>query len=131
MAHEEDRTLGTTPGPWVRAFSNIQVAPILTMGSGQPVNPVTGVDDTHAHAFPMTARPMSMGRNSVRLPAFAALDLRVLKAIPIKPHGKLDLVVEAFNVLNRQNVIQLNPLSGSAAVPVTGFAPPIAPPTPP
>jgi hypothetical protein len=97
---------------------------MLTMGSGQPVNPVTGVDDTHAHAFPLTARPMSMGRNSVRLPAFAALDLRVLKAIPIKPHGKLDLVVEAFNVLNRQNVIQLNTVFGSGVAPVTAFGRP-------
>jgi hypothetical protein len=125
IGDEEDRTPGTTPGLWVRAFSNIEVAPILTIGSGQPVNPVTGVDDTHAHAFPLTARPLSMDRNSVRLPAFAALDLRVLKAIPVKPHGKLDLVVEAFNVLNRQNVIQLNPVFGSGVAPVASFGRPI------
>jgi hypothetical protein len=95
------------------------------MGSGEAINPVTGVDAAHAHAFPMTARPLSMGRNSVRLPAFAALDLRVLKAIPIRPHGKLDLVVEAFNLLNRQNVIQLNPVFGSGVAPVTTFGRPI------
>jgi hypothetical protein len=66
-----------------------------------------------------------MGRNGLRLHAFGALDLRVLKAIPIKPHGKLDVVVEAFNVFKRQNVMQLNPVFGSGLTPVIAFARPI------
>ncbi len=66
-----------------------------------------------------------MGRNSLRLPVFASMDLRALKAIPIKPHGKLDLVVEAFNVLNRRNVVQLNPVFGSGLTPVAAFGRPI------
>lgn len=39
----------------------------------------------------------------------------------IKPHGKLDLVVEAFNVLNRTNVTRLNSVYGFGASPLASF----------
>ena len=55
----------------------------------------------------------------------ATLDLRLLKFFPIKPHGKLDLVVEAFNVLNRTNVTQLNAVYGGFLAPVNTFGRPI------
>ena len=42
----------------------------------------------------------------------ATLDLRLLSYFNIKPHGKLDLVIEAFNVLNRTNVTQVNAVYG-------------------
>ena len=65
-----------------------------------------------------------MARNSLRLPASAVLDLRVLKSFNSKPHGKLDLVAEAFNLLNRVNVTQLNAVYGpsSTALPTFGQA---------
>jgi hypothetical protein len=125
IGEEEDRTPGTKPNLWVRALSHIEVAPILTMGSGQPVNPITGTDDTHTGSLALVSRPLGFGRNSLRLPAFATLDLRLLKFVPIKPHGKLDVVVEVFNVLNRLNVTQLNPVFGSSLVPRATFRQPI------
>ena len=88
------------PNAWVRAFNHMVVAPILTVGSGHPVNVTTGGDDNRTGAFPFASRPLNVGRNSWRLPASATLDLRILKYFTIKPHGKLDLVIEAFNVLN-------------------------------
>ena len=76
-------------------------------------------------AIPLTpasiAEPLTMARNSLRLPAFASFDLRVLKAVPIQPHGKLDLVVEAFNVLNRENITQIDPVFGVLLTPRAGF----------
>lgn len=81
---------------------------ILAVTSGATVNPIVGADVSRNDAFPSTDRPAGYGGNSSRLPASAALDLRVLKYFDIKPHGKLDLVVEAFNFLNRVNVSEIN-----------------------
>jgi hypothetical protein len=53
------------------------------------------------------------------------LDLRVLKYFNIKPHGKLDLVVEAFNLLNRTNVSQINAVYGPLLTPRPAFGRPI------
>jgi len=45
-----------------QAFSHIEVAPILTLGSGRPVNPLTGLDSNQSHAFPISARPLGLGK---------------------------------------------------------------------
>jgi hypothetical protein len=49
----------------------------------------------------------------------------MLKYFDIKPHGKLDLVVEAFNLLNRTNVSQLNAVYGPLLTPASSFGRPI------
>ena len=43
-----------------QTFSHIEMAPILTLESVRPVNPLTGVDSNQSHAFPpldQTTRP--------------------------------------------------------------------------
>jgi len=125
IGDEEDRRPGDVPGPWARAFSHIEVAPILTIGSGLPANVTTGGDDNGTHAFPFTARPAGVARNSFGLPGSASLDVRILKFFNVKPHGKLDLVVEAFNVLNRTNVTQVNAVYGPLPTPLRSFGRPI------
>ncbi|HEX6462963.1 MAG TPA: TonB-dependent receptor, partial [Vicinamibacterales bacterium] len=52
IGDEEDRPPGETPGLWTRVFSNIEMAPILTVGSGQPANAVTGADDMRTRSLP-------------------------------------------------------------------------------
>ena len=89
IGEEENRSSGEAPDGWIRIFSHIEVAPILTVGSGLPVNALTGGDDNRTGAFPFTSRPLTVARNSWRLPASATLDVRILKYFPIKPHGKL------------------------------------------
>jgi hypothetical protein len=130
IGEEEDRRPGQLFPFWVRALSNIEIAPILTVGSGRPLNPLTGGDDDRTHAFPFAARPLGASRNSLRLPASATLDLRVLKYFNIEPHGKLDLVVEAFNVLNRVNVTELNTIYGPFGTSLASFGRPIEAATP-
>jgi hypothetical protein len=122
---DEYRTPGETPAVWVRALSHVEVALIVTLGSGRPQSPVTGGDDNGTHAWPLTARPLNTARNSIRLPASATLDLRVLKYFKIKPHGKLDLVIEAFNLLNRVNITQGNTVFGPQSAPLASFRRPI------
>ena len=120
IGEEEDRKPGEVPNAWIRAFSQIEVAPILTVGSGHPANVITGGDDNRTGAL-FASRPLGIGRNTRRLPSLATLDIRVLKFFNIKPHGKLDLVVEAFNVLNRTNVTQVNTVYGQLLTPLRSF----------
>jgi hypothetical protein len=121
IGDEEDRQPGTMPRALARAFSHLSVAPIVTAGSGSPVNVITGGDDNHAGAFPLNARPLNVARNSLRLPATVTVDVRILKYFPIAPHGKLDLVVEAFNLLSRTNVTQINTVFGPLLTPSEMF----------
>ena len=112
---------------WItRVFGHIEVAPIFTVESGRPVNPLTGVDSSRSGAFPLSSRPLGFGRNSLRSPALVNIDFRVLKYFPVGKSAHLDLVAEAFNLFNHSNVVRINPIFGTAAVPLPGFLQPIA-----
>ncbi|MGA2267471.1 MAG: TonB-dependent receptor [Bryobacteraceae bacterium] len=117
---------GAAHGWATRIFGHIQVAPIFTVESGRPVNPLTGVDSYRTHAFPLSARPLGFGRNSFRSPMLANMDFRILKYFPFGKTAHLDLVAEAFNLFNRANVAQVNPIFGVGALPQPGFLQPLA-----
>jgi hypothetical protein len=109
-----------------QAFSHIEVAPILTLGSGRPVNPLTGLDSNQSHAFPISARPLGLGRNSLKTPVLATMDFRVLKYFPFGGAKRLDVVAEFFNLFNGANVSQINAVFGSGLAPIPGFREPVA-----
>jgi hypothetical protein len=113
-----------TTGWLTEAFSHIEVAAILTLESGRPVNPFTGLDSNQSHAFPLSARPLGLSRNSLSTPALATMDLRVLKYFPFGGR-RLDVVAEFFNLFNSPNVSQINPVFGSGLTPIPGFRQPI------
>ena len=94
----------TSPGWLTRTFRHIEVAPIFTAGSGQPVNPLTGLDSNQTHAFPLSARPLGLGRNSLQNPGTVNMDFRVLKYFPFGESRHLDVVAEFFNLFNHPNV---------------------------
>jgi hypothetical protein len=99
---------------WVtKVFGHIELAPIFTVESGRPVNPLTGADTYNTQAYPLTARPLGFSRNSARTPALANVDFRALKYFPFGKTAKLDVVAEAFNLLNRSNVAAVNPVFGA------------------
>jgi TonB dependent receptor len=108
------------------AFSHIELAPILSVESGRPVNPLTGVDSNQSHAFPLSARPLGLSRNSLNTSALATMDFRVLKYFPFGGVKRLDVVAEFFNLFNSANVSQINPVFGSGLSPIPGFRKPIA-----
>ncbi len=122
---EEDRKPGSPQPWWAAALGNIEVAPIVNVGSGRPVDPLTGMDPIHNLAFPLNVRPNGFGRNSLRTPFTATVDLRVLKYFKLTEHGKLDVVVESFNLFNRRNVTEIDPVFGAGRAPATGFGRPI------
>lgn len=108
-----------------RTFRHIEVAPIFTAASGQPANPLTGLDSNQSHAFPLSARPLNLGRNSLQNPATVNMDFRVLKYFPFGEYRHLDVVAEFFNLFNHPNVLQINPVFGSGLAPISGFGAPI------
>lgn len=123
---DEDET-GKPPasrGVLTRVFSHIELAPIVTVESGRPVNPLLGVDNG-SDAFPLSARPAGFGRDSLRMPLVANIDFRVLKYFPVSKTAHLDVVAEAFNLFNRTNVIQMNPVFGVGPVSQPGFEQPV------
>jgi hypothetical protein len=109
-----------------QTLSHIELAPILTLESGQPVNPSTGLDSNQSQAFPLSGRPLGLGRNSLNTPALATMDFRVLKYFPFGGAKRLDVVAEFFNLFNSANVSQINPVFGSGLTPITGFRQPTA-----
>ena len=100
--------------PWERVFGHLEAAPIFTVESGRPVNPLTGIDNNRSHAFPLAARPPGMGRNSRRTPMLANMDFRLVKYFPTGKTSRFDVVAEAFNLFNRTNVAASNPVFGPA-----------------
>ena len=128
IGEEEDK--GGSPqgntGWLTQAFSHIELAPILTLESGRPANPLTGLDSNRSHAFPLSARPLGLGRNSLNTPALATMDFRVLKYFPFGGAKRLDVVAEVFNLFNSANISQINPVFGSGMTPIPGFGQPIA-----
>jgi carboxypeptidase family protein/TonB-dependent receptor-like protein len=116
---------GKRRGFLTEALSNLELGPIVELGSGRPVNPLTGTDSNRNDAFPLSSRPRGFGRNTLQTPALFNLDLRLLKSIYFAHGSHLDLVVESFNLLNHTNVTELNPIFGSGAAPIPGFSRPI------
>lgn len=111
-------------GVTAKLFGNIEAAPILGIGSGRPINPLTGFDANRSGAFPLSARPLGFRRNSLDTRTQAELDLRVLKFFKIGEHGKLDVVAESFNLLNHTNVVDLNQFYGPELGPQASFSTP-------
>src|SRR5258707_440761 len=127
IGDEEDKSgMSEENTGWLtRTLSHIEVAPIFTAESGRPINPLTGLDSNRTHAFPLSARPLNFVRNSLQTPKIVTLDLRVLKYFPFGGSRRLDLVAEFFNLFNRANVAQINPVFGSNPAPTLAFRQPI------
>jgi len=107
-----------------KLFGNIETAPILTIASGRRMDPLTGFDANRSGAFPFSSRPRGFERNSLTTGTEATLDLRVLKFFKVGAHGKLDVVVESFNLCNHTNVVALNQFYGAGVLPISSFAAP-------
>jgi hypothetical protein len=128
IGDEEDKggKLEKNTGWLTQTFGHIEVAPILTLGSGRPVNPLTGLDSNQSHAFPLSPRPLGLGRDSLGTPALATMDFRALKYFPFGGVKRLDVVAEFFNLFNSANVSEINRVFGSGLTPILGFRQPIA-----
>ena len=122
FGEEEEKGTGSESDTLISSIlGHIEIAPIVTLSSGRPVNAVTGADEEHNRAFPLSSRPLGFGRNALRTSRFINFDLRALKYFPMGEGRRLDLVVEAFNLFNHPNLLSLNPFFGSGLTPLSTF----------
>jgi hypothetical protein len=57
----------------------------------------------------------TFGRNGLTRPGFFQVDLRIARTIPIHENWNLQIIADAFNLLNRFNVSDVNPVCDSTA----------------
>ena len=125
FGEEEEKGAGSERDILIgKILGHVEIAPIVTLSSGRPINPLTGSDDEHNRAFPLASRPLGIARNTLRTPRFINFDLRVLKYFPMGERRRLDLVIEAFNLFNHPNVFSRSPFFGSGASPLSSFGTP-------
>ena len=58
-----------------------------------------------------------MSRNHGLTPGFASVDVRLARRIDVPRHTSLEILVEAFNLLNRANFSDVNNTFGPGAFP--------------
>jgi hypothetical protein len=75
--------------------------------SGQPYSGLINFDLNNDGDF-ATDRTPGLGRNTFYMPSTASLDPRVTRNISIKERAKLQIICEAFNVLNKANIAGVN-----------------------
>jgi hypothetical protein len=106
------------------ARGGLTIAGIFSAASGLPFTPLAGADlngdgipdSDRARRVPADAST-AVGRNSERLPAQVALDLRVSRQLRLASGVTLTPMLEAFNVFNRTNVSDVNAVFGTGAYP--------------
>jgi hypothetical protein len=101
-----------------------EFALVGTIGSGLPVNPITGKDengDTYN-----TDRPVGFGRNSFRTPLQGNVDLAVTRRFRLYERLQAEGRVQTFNVLNHQNYLNVTNVYGEGPLPAPNFLAPIA-----
>ena len=111
-------------GPLRRALGGFQVGYVVAYASGAPFNVVTGTDNNNDTT--VNDRPAGVGRNSARMPATSSVDVRLLRAFRLGDQQRIEVMVEAFNLLNHVNVLNVNNTYGNGATPLASFGQPTA-----
>jgi hypothetical protein len=107
-----------------RFLCGFQMGYIFTYASRLPFNMLLGSDrnfDTNNND-----RRVGVGRNTGRGFDFASLDLRLSRRIDLSERVKLQILAEAFNLLNRANFGVPNNTFGSGVNPLPTFGQPTA-----
>jgi hypothetical protein len=85
-----------------RVFNDWKLAGVLTFGSGRPENVMVS-GDPNQDGNGTNDRLPGAGRNSFLGPDYATTDARLTRRLYLRERLKLDMVVESFNLLNRDN----------------------------
>jgi hypothetical protein len=99
----------TEPKPFDRGqpllekmFNDWKLSGVVTIGSGRPVN-ATVAGDPNQDGNSSNDRLPGLSRNSFLGPDYATTDMRLSRRLYVHERLKLDLMIESFNLLNRDN----------------------------
>jgi outer membrane receptor protein involved in Fe transport len=104
---------GTATG-WQKIFENgWHVNPVLQVQNGLPYSAgvsgtISGAAGSGMTGSGSSAYLLQLGRNAVKMPTTADLDARLQKDIGLGERFNLELLGEAFNLLNHMNVTGVN-----------------------
>lgn len=107
-----------------RALSGFQLSGAATYRSPFPVDPQTGTDLNRDGV--VNDRPLGLERNSFRAYDFFVIDFRLTKILAVGGKRRVELVAEAFNLLNRINYDAVNTSYGTGTAPVATFRAPVS-----
>ena len=113
-----------TGGAARRALGGFQLGYVFSYASGAPFNLVTGSDNNNDTT--VNDRPAGVGRNAGRLPATSSLDVRLSRTFAVGSGRRLEAMIEAFNVLNHVNILNVNNTFGNGSAPLPAFNQPTA-----
>ena len=85
-----------------KLFNDWKLAGVLTYGSGRPEN-VTVSGDPNQDGNGDNDRLPGAGRDSFMGPDYSTTDVRLTRRLYLHERLKLDLILESFNLLNRDN----------------------------
>jgi hypothetical protein len=94
--HDMSRYSRAVLGGW-------ELAAAFNAQSGQPYTAVVNTD-LNNDGNSRNERAPGTARNQFRLPAIYTLDPRITRNVSITEHAKLQLIAEAFNLFNHQNI---------------------------
>ncbi len=93
-------------GPWWKRNWNFGI--IAEYLAGLPYNELAGFD-RNQNGDPVSDRPSGVGRNRQTLDDTFNVDIRVARRFRFR-RLTLEGIIEAFNLFNRRNVVQVNPV---------------------
>ncbi len=91
---------------------NFELSGIITMQSGRPFTIFTGFD-ANGDTNPVTDRVGTAARNTYWGDSLQTIDLRLSRYFTIHEKGRLELAIDAFNMLNRPNVDEVTSVYGT------------------
>lgn len=101
-AIDEPQAFGRDHAVLAKIFNDWKLSGVLTIGSGRPVD-ARLAGDPNQDGNDSNDRIPGYGRNAFLGPDYATTDLRLTRRLYVRPRYRLELVAEAFNVLNRDN----------------------------
>lgn len=105
--HQAHRVSGTL---LFEPLEGITAAPVLSWGTGRPLNALASTDLFRTGAWPISARPFGLPRNPFYSPGQFSIDIRVMKTWRVrKDRAWMQVGVEAFNLTNRTNPLRVSP----------------------
>jgi len=105
----------TVTAPEDSFLRHFALSSIITAQSGRPFAMFVGFD-ANGDTNPVTDRVGNLGRNTYYGDHLYSWDLRISRYFQIREHYRLDLIVDAFNLLNRPNVDEVTSVYGASVI---------------
>ncbi|HSY58877.1 MAG TPA: TonB-dependent receptor [Terriglobales bacterium] len=105
----------TATAPNDSFLRHFALSSIITLQTGRPFTEFVGFD-SNGDTNPVTDRVGDLGRNTYYGDHLYSWDLRISRYFQIRERMRLDLIADAFNLLNRPNVDEVTSVYGAAVI---------------